>query len=262
MAWEAKLWWAGEFTGHSVQHDLEALVWCMWVFCVNMDGPFNKKRFKCGDFEKPPHLLPPSKRIKLEDHSADSTSKSQGNKGDAGGGHTTPQMTSVSSSSNAQAQPPSWSRPGLHAESIRAVARQKCSYMAERLEFTACLSPYFAKHHSVIQGFRALQALFVWRDIKDINQNVVRQPPTPTTYKAVMDILREIRDGIDGTMDGPPSKEEFERARAEFAALLKKGDLETPLLGKEGKEGPLRSQPQTKKRPLNDDDDDDDDDDD
>ncbi|KIM63736.1 hypothetical protein SCLCIDRAFT_91712, partial [Scleroderma citrinum Foug A] len=37
---EAGLPWAGEFMGHSILHDLEALVWFMWVFCINMDGPF------------------------------------------------------------------------------------------------------------------------------------------------------------------------------------------------------------------------------
>ncbi|KIM61136.1 hypothetical protein SCLCIDRAFT_95426, partial [Scleroderma citrinum Foug A] len=40
MAWDAKLGWAGEFTSHSIQHDLEAFVWLMWVLCINLDGPF------------------------------------------------------------------------------------------------------------------------------------------------------------------------------------------------------------------------------
>ncbi|KAI6097876.1 hypothetical protein F5141DRAFT_1011168, partial [Pisolithus sp. B1] len=31
---------SGPFTGHSVQHDLEAFVWLMWVLCTNLDGPF------------------------------------------------------------------------------------------------------------------------------------------------------------------------------------------------------------------------------
>ena len=76
----------------------------------------------------------------------------------------------------------------------------------------------------------------------------MRQPPAPTTYKAVIDILKNIRDGIDATMDGPPLKEEFERARMEFAALLMKGQLETLLLG--NRAGPSGSQSQTKKRSL------------
>ena len=74
----------------------------------------------------------------------------------------------------------------------------------------------------------------------------------PTTYKAVVDIIKEMRDGIDVTMDGPPSTEEFERAHAEFAVLLRKGHLETPLLG--NRAGPSRSQSQSKKRSLNNDD--------
>ena len=71
----------------------------------------------------------------------------------------------------------------------------------------------------------------------------------PMTYKVVVDIIKEMRDGIDATMDGPPSTEEFERARAEFAVLLRKGHLETPLLG--NRAGLLGSQSQSKKRTLN-----------
>ncbi|KIM66654.1 hypothetical protein SCLCIDRAFT_110160, partial [Scleroderma citrinum Foug A] len=29
-----------KFTSHSIQHDLEAFVWLMWVLCINLDGPF------------------------------------------------------------------------------------------------------------------------------------------------------------------------------------------------------------------------------
>jgi len=260
MAWEAELSWAGEFTGHSVLHDLEALVWVMWVFCINMDGPFNKRRFKCGDFEKPPHLSSSTKRIKLEAPSnANVTSKSRRSKGAASVGNTTPKMPSIpptpaaaSSSSNAQDKPPCWSRPGLHSESTRDVAWQKIGITFQRLQFTAFLSPYFAKHDSVIRGFRDLIKLFAWQEVEDVHRNVVRQPPTPTTYRAVVDIIKEMRDGIDGTMDGPPSTEELERARAEFAALLRKGHLETPLLGNGA--GPSGSQSQSKKRSLNNDD--------
>ena len=74
----------------------------------------------------------------------------------------------------------------------------------------------------------------------------------PTTYKAVVDIIKEMRDVIDATMDGPLSTEEFERARAEFAVLLRKGHLKTPLLG--NRAGPSGSQSQSKKRSLNNDD--------
>ena len=74
----------------------------------------------------------------------------------------------------------------------------------------------------------------------------------PMTYKAVVDIIKEMRDVIDATMDGPLSTEEFERARAEFAVLLRKGHLETPLLG--NRAGPSGLQSQSKKRSLNNDD--------
>ncbi|KAI6043432.1 hypothetical protein EDC04DRAFT_2600107 [Pisolithus marmoratus] len=56
MAWEAKLPWAGWFMGHSMQHDLEAIMLQVWVLCINLDGPFNKRRFKSSDFKKPFHL--------------------------------------------------------------------------------------------------------------------------------------------------------------------------------------------------------------
>ena len=122
--------------------------------------------------------------------------------------------------------------------------------MVQKLEFTAHLSPYFAKHHSVVRGFRDLHKLFAW-DVENAHGNVVRQPLAPTTYKAVINILKNIRDGIDATMDGPPSKEEFERAHTEFAALLMKVQLEMLLLG--NRAGPLGSQSQTKKRSLDND---------
>ena len=74
----------------------------------------------------------------------------------------------------------------------------------------------------------------------------------PTTYKVVVDIIKEMRDVIDVTMDGPPSTEEFKRARAEFAVLLRKGHLEMLLLG--NRAGLSGSQSQSKKRSLNNDD--------
>ncbi|KAI6043242.1 hypothetical protein EDC04DRAFT_2542961, partial [Pisolithus marmoratus] len=40
MAWEGGLDWAGPFKGHSIQHDLEAVIWLMWILCINLDGPF------------------------------------------------------------------------------------------------------------------------------------------------------------------------------------------------------------------------------
>ncbi|KAI6019086.1 hypothetical protein EDC04DRAFT_2541902, partial [Pisolithus marmoratus] len=40
MAWEVELPWAGPFTGHSIQHDLEVIMWLVWVLCINLDGPF------------------------------------------------------------------------------------------------------------------------------------------------------------------------------------------------------------------------------
>ena len=70
MAWDAKLSWAGEFTGHSIQHDLEAFVWLMWVFCINLDGPFNRGKFKFNDFDKPEHLSSTMKHVRLEDLTA------------------------------------------------------------------------------------------------------------------------------------------------------------------------------------------------
>ena len=74
----------------------------------------------------------------------------------------------------------------------------------------------------------------------------------PTTYKVVVDIIKEMRDVIDVTMDGPPSTEELKRAHAEFAVLLRKGHLEMLLLG--NRAGPSGSQSQSKKRSLNNDD--------
>ena len=114
------------------------------------------------------------------------------------------------------------------------------------------LSPYFSKHASVKQGFQELIELFSWRDIKGADGRLMKVPPEATTYTAVIDIIRQMRDGIKPKKDGPASKEEIEGACQEFVALLKKGHLETPLLGSWA--GLLDSQPQahvqSKKRSM------------
>ena len=67
MAWDANDDWSGEFTGHTVQHDLEALVWLMWVLCVKLDGLFNRRQFGCKAFEKADYQSSTMKHAKLGD---------------------------------------------------------------------------------------------------------------------------------------------------------------------------------------------------
>ena len=269
MAWDAGLHWAGEFTGHSVQHDLEAVMWLMWVLCVNMDGPYNKKGFRSNDFENPTRK---GTKRKAEASGINSTSqprkKGTSNTGgtqlvdviDNTGAKTTPQIPSTSMSTtlpnpvptNATRSPPEhkpflWARPALYEEKFSEVALAKSS--GEKHLFLFHLSPYFSKHPSVVQGFSDLFQLFSWTNQgvlwKDNALQIVQTPPAPTTYKKVIDIIKNMRDGIDPKKDGPPPKAEMERARKEVAASLKKGHLETSLFA--NRAGPSRDQGRSRK---------------
>ncbi|KAI6012231.1 hypothetical protein EDC04DRAFT_3094469 [Pisolithus marmoratus] len=255
MAWEGGLDWAGPFTGHSVQHDLEAFAWLMWTLCINLDGPFNRRRFECGDYYKAIHRSSVTKRIKLEALER-AASKSRKNRGldDAEKTSGTPSSSAVSSSTIATSgrtlpsvEPPSWARPGLHNTSPGGVAQSKIALTAKRLLFTSYLSPYFSKHSSVVKGFQDLFTLFNWKEenLPD-GGGLISVAPAPSEYKIVIDIIKEMRDGIKLELDAPPSKEEIAKARKEISALLDKGHLETPLLGSQA--GPSQSQSQTKKR--------------
>ena len=261
MAWEGGLGWAGPFTGHSVQHDLEAFVWLMWMSCVNLDGPFNRRRFECDDYDKATHRSSVTKRIKLDAVNKRAASQSRNDKGldDA---EKTPVMPSSSTASDSittpsgrilpSGKPPSWARLGLHTESPSDVAQSKSGLIARKAMFTSHLSPYFSKHSSVMQGFQDLIALFDWKEEKLGGGRLTSVALATNNYKMVIDIIKEMRDGIQPELDGPPSKEEIAKARKEISALLDKGNLETPLLGNQV--GSSQSQFQSKKRSRNDDD--------
>ncbi|KAI6009147.1 hypothetical protein EDC04DRAFT_2906703 [Pisolithus marmoratus] len=252
MAWEAELPWAGLFMGHSIQHDLEAIMWLVWVLCINLDGPFNKRRFK-------------SKSSKAEGSqvgSGSSTLKSQKNKPPVSSlpGSTQEKTSAVlpvptptnSKMSVPLDKPPCWACPGLHTEMPREVAWLKSGMSRQKALYTTYLSPYFSRHLSVMHGFLELVELFAWGE-GYVEKNVTNLPPAATMYKAVTDILKRIRDGITPELDGPPTKEEIARAQKEFLTLWKRGHLETLLLGNWA--GPLQSQAQTKKRSLGNEDD-------
>ncbi|KAI5983039.1 hypothetical protein EDD15DRAFT_2179657, partial [Pisolithus albus] len=80
MALEAGLDWAGPF-GHSVLHGLEAVVWLMWVLCINLDGPFNRWRFKCDHYDKADHWSLTIKCITLEAPNKQAASEAGKNQG-------------------------------------------------------------------------------------------------------------------------------------------------------------------------------------
>ena len=256
MAWDAKLGWAGEFTGHSIQHDLEAFMWLMWVLCINLDGPFNRGQFKCNDFDKPEHLSSTTKCVRLEDLTTEggvnSSNSSQKNRAIAiPGAQVPPTSQSVPAPTTVNLttdKPPTWAHPGLHAQSVSDVAWSRSTILREDICFTDYLSPYFSKHKSVKEGFIKLTKLFVWKPDRNKAADGKAQylAPKPTTYKDMINIIKEMRDGINPVMDGALSKGEIESARNEFMGLLKKGNLETPVLGKRA--GPSQS----KKRSLRD----------
>ncbi|KAI6118939.1 hypothetical protein EDD16DRAFT_1584080, partial [Pisolithus croceorrhizus] len=259
MAWEAGLVWAGPFTGHSVQHDLEAFVWLMWVLCVNLDGPFNTRRFECGDFEKATRRSTPIKRIKLEDLKKQAAFNSRKNRGLDGAeeASATPSSPTVSASTVTTrgrtlptVKPPNWALPGLYPGSAGGVAQSKSALMGKGIQFISYLSPYFSQHPSVEEGFQDLIALFDWKEERPPGGGRrISVAPAPSKYKTVIDIIKQMRDGIKPELDGPPSKEEIERARKEISALLDKGHLETPVLGSQA--GPSQSHSQSKKRSRN-----------
>ena len=263
MAWDANDDWAGEFTGHNVQHDLEAFVWLMWVLCVNLDGPFNKKRFECKAFKKADYQRSMMKCVKLDDiiSGAGATSSRKSKSSLKKLATTTPGAQRPSTSKMLPGpiaenptidSPPTWVRPGLHSTQLSEVVWSKAMMLREEDRFADYLSPYFSKYVSVKEGFIEFTRLFVWRLDKNRPQGGRAQylPPTPTTYKVIIDIIKAMRDGIEPELDGPPSQEVIENARNEFMGLLKKGNLEVPVLGRKSRP----SQTKKRSRSLRDDD--------
>ena len=108
--------------------------------------------------------------------------------------------------------------------------------------FANYLSPYFSKYVSVKEGFIEFTRLFVWRLDKNRPRGGRAQylPPTPTTYKVVINIIKAMRDGIEPELDGPPSQEVIENAHNEFMGLLKKGNLEVPVLGRKSRPSQMK----------------------
>ena len=169
----------------------------MWVFCINLDGPFNHRRFQCGDFEKSSHLSSTTKWIKLDGRSNPKSSKknrravnmllegSQMNISPVLPTSTptfTPLPTPTLVAGNMD-MPPCWAHPGLHSESSRDVVWAKSGLSGQRVQFTMYLSQYFSKHASVEQGFQELIELFSWRDIKGADGRLMKVPPEATTYR-------------------------------------------------------------------------------
>ena len=263
MAWDANDDWAGEFTGHNVQHDLEAFVWLMWVLCVNLDGPFNKKQFECKAFEKADYQRSMTKHVKLEDiisgagatlsrKSKSSLKKPATTTPSAQHPFTSEMLPGPIAENPTIDSPPPWACPGLHSTQLSEVAQSKATMLREEDHFADYLSPYCSKYASVKEGFIEFTRLFVWRLDKNKPRGGRAQylPPIPITYKIVIDIIKAMRDGIEPELDGPPSQEAFENACNEFMGLLKKGNLEVPVLGR--KSGP--SQTKKRSRSLRDDD--------
>ena len=99
------------------------------------------------------------------------------------------------------------------------------------------LSPYFAKHTTVVQGLIKLQSLFQWRaagsNKEDTDLNICQGtlPPPDAQYLQMMDILYEIWEGIDPAKDGRPSDGVYREARACYKQLLNARNICEPLLG-------------------------------
>ncbi|KAI5981880.1 hypothetical protein EDC04DRAFT_2916145 [Pisolithus marmoratus] len=151
-----------------------------------------------------------------------------------------------------KAKPPQWARPGLHSESPGMVVVSKIGLIVTRVVFASHLSLYFSQHPSMVKGFHDLVTLFEWKEESTLDGvGMINMSPTANKYKTVINIIKEMQDGIKPELNGPPSKEEIEKAHKEILALLDKGHIEAPLLGSQA--GPLQFQSQMKKRLRNDD---------
>ena len=60
-------------------------------------------------------------------------------------------------------------------------------------------------------GFMELVDLFAWRE-DYVGGDLIKLPPEATTYKAVIDIVKRMRDGIAPEHNGPLTKDEIKRA--------------------------------------------------
>ncbi|KAI6022627.1 hypothetical protein EDC04DRAFT_2900793 [Pisolithus marmoratus] len=151
-----------------------------------------------------------------------------------------------------EAKPPQWARPRLHSESPGMVMLSKIGLIGRRVMFTSHLSPYFSQHPSVVKRFHDLITLFDWKEESTLDRvGMINMPPAANKYKTVVNIIKEMWDGIKPELDGLPSKEEIEKAQKEILALLDRGHIEGLLLGSWA--GPLQFQSQMKKRSRDDD---------
>ncbi|KAI6029024.1 hypothetical protein EDC04DRAFT_2898856 [Pisolithus marmoratus] len=150
------------------------------------------------------------------------------------------------------AEPPQWAQPRLHSGSPGMVAQLKIGLIGRRVMFTRHLSPYFSQHSSMVKGFHDLITLFDWKEeTTPDGVGMINMPPTPNKYKTVINIIKEMWDGIKPELNGLPSKEEIEKACKEISALLNKGHIEVLLFGSQA--GPSQFPFQMKKRSRNDD---------
>src|SRR5437899_2249024 len=81
-----------------------------------------------------------------------------------------------------------------------------------------------------------MHSLFQWQanvnnNSRDPGLHPQALPPPDTEYIHLMEILRDIQDGINPADDGCPTKEVFEDARTHYELLLKSGNIDQLLLG-------------------------------
>ena len=128
-----------------------------------------------------------------------------------------------------------WARPGFHTLDPTSVSAGKTDIGPTAIR--AALSPYFSQHKAVVRGLIKLHSLFQWQAARcsdeetdaNLNPCIAVVPPSDTTHIHIMEILKDIRDGIDPMLDGCPSKEVYEDARVCYDQLLKSRNIDQPL---------------------------------
>lgn len=190
---------------HKLNHDLEAFFWVIWIICVNIDGPFDRRR----EWKPPP------------------PSRSRGSVSRLKPAAPKPSGTVENDPWEDQVHVPMWARPGIHNLDGASVSAGKTDIGSAGIG--ASLSPYFSKHEAVVEGLIKMHLLFQWRAAGGIGPRVL--PPADTDYLQMINILREIRDAVDPVSDGRPSDEAYAEGKIRYEELLKAGCVDNPVLG-------------------------------
>jgi hypothetical protein len=116
---------------------------------------------------------------------------------------------------------PPWAYLGLYTMAAYDVACDKINHAGSSASMGR-ISPYFARHASITQGLQKLSALFTWRSHLS--------PPMDVTHHQILEVLYEMREGINDSEDPYPPDDMVDDARARFRQHLARASWESPIL--------------------------------